>query len=277
MYEDPKKGGKCWSCKYCEDIATQTNNPAGSYYRKCNKSGHEYVDTCKFSCSDYVWDGKDEDFRPSTTSTASSGSYSSNSSLNTGSASRVGLKLVGTLITTAIFGFIAYVLLGYSEFLLASTLVENPPLPLLKDAFLTEAVIVFGPFVLSILWSIIRRRKIWIGALLTMIACTAINGAIGEDTTLSHIPLFIVSVAVPYLLCLVAILKEKKSTVSTSSTATPSNKASTATSTTTTKTYSDYKCYQCSYYKVDADYNGICTRNNSLVDRYQTACKNCSR
>jgi len=35
MSIDPKKGGKCWSCKHCEDIATQTHNEQGSYYRKC--------------------------------------------------------------------------------------------------------------------------------------------------------------------------------------------------------------------------------------------------
>ncbi len=273
----PQKGGKCWSCKFCEDIATQTNNECGSYYRKCTKNGHEYIDTCKFSCTDYVWDGKDEDFRPSATSTTSSDSYSSTPSLNTGSAGRVVSKLIGALITTAIFAFIAYILLGYSEFLLASTLVENPPLPLLKDAFLTESVIVFGPFVLSVFWSIIRHRKIWIGALLTMIACVTISGMIGDDTTLAHVPLFIVSVALPYLLCLVAILKEKKQSVSTSNTKAANNKTSSTTPPTSTRTYTDYKCYQCSYYKVDADYNGICTKNNTLVDRYQTACKNCSR
>lgn len=88
MSVDPKKGGKCWSCKYCEDIATQTDNPSGSYYRKCNKSGHEYIDTCRFYCGDYIWDGKTEQnaspssssSSSSTKSTASSSSYSSASS-----------------------------------------------------------------------------------------------------------------------------------------------------------------------------------------------------
>lgn len=55
MAIDPKKGGKCWSCQYCEDIATQDDNPSGSYYRKCTKSGREYIDTCCNYCSDYVW------------------------------------------------------------------------------------------------------------------------------------------------------------------------------------------------------------------------------
>ena len=214
MSIDPKKGGKCWSCKYCEDIATQTNDPSGSYFRKCNKSGHEYIDTCRFSCSDYVWDGKDEDFRPSATSTSysssSSGSSSSSSKPAAAATSKIGFKVVAAIITTAIFAFIGYLLLGYSEFLLASKIVENPPLPIFKDAFLIEAIIVFGPFILSIIWSIIRRRKIWIGALIVMILCTIVNSTIGEVTTPAHIPLFIVSAAVPFVLCLFAIFKEKR-------------------------------------------------------------------
>ncbi|MBQ8868641.1 MAG: hypothetical protein IJ027_02860 [Oscillospiraceae bacterium] len=204
MSIDPKKGGQCWSCEYCEDIATQTNNSSGSYYRKCNKSGHEYVDTCKFYCNDYVWDGKHDKYISSSSSSSSSVSKAASPA-----TSKLGFKIVSVLFTTAVFGFIGYLLLMYAEYLLASTIVSNPPLPIFDDAFLIESIIVFGPFLLSILWSIIRRRKIWIGALLTMIACAAINGMIGEDTTVSHIPLFIVSVAVPYLICIFAILKEK--------------------------------------------------------------------
>lgn len=68
---NPQKGGKCWSCKYCEDIGTPSG--AGDYYRKCTKSGHEYLDTCKFYCSDYVWDGK---YAENTSSSSSSSSSS---------------------------------------------------------------------------------------------------------------------------------------------------------------------------------------------------------
>lgn len=274
---NPKEGGRCWSCKHCEDIATQTNNPSGSYYRKCTKSGHEYVDTCKFHCTDYVWDGKHEENVPSTHT--SSASVSSPSSVKTSapSTSKVAFKLIAALLTTAAFAFIGYLLLEYAEYLLAAALDTTSSLPIFQDAFTIESIIVFAPVVLSILWSIIRRRKIWIGALLTMLACSVIGNTIGGDTTPAHIPLFIVSVVVPYLLCLVAILGRKKQSVSTSSTTAANNKTSSATPPTTTKTYADYKCYQCSYYKVDADYNGICARNNTLVDRYQTACKNCSR
>lgn len=58
MSIDPKKGGKCWSCIHCEDIATQNDNPNSIYYRKCKNANHKYVDACCFSCADYVHDPK---------------------------------------------------------------------------------------------------------------------------------------------------------------------------------------------------------------------------
>ena len=79
MSIDPKKGGQCWSCTHCEDIATQTNNPSGSYYRKCTKSGHEYIDTCKFYCSDYNWDGVHDRYVRSSSSSSKSTSSSTSS------------------------------------------------------------------------------------------------------------------------------------------------------------------------------------------------------
>lgn len=88
MSIDPKKGGQCWSCKYCEDVATQTDNPSGSYYRKCTKSGHEYIDTCRFYCSDYIWDGVTEQYHKSSSSSSSSSSYSRSSSTPPPSSSK---------------------------------------------------------------------------------------------------------------------------------------------------------------------------------------------
>lgn len=109
---DPKKGGKCWSCKYCEDVATQTNNPSGEYYRKCLKSGKEYIDKCKFYCSDYIWDGKtaqNSSFSSSSNSYSSSSSgssYSSSSSSSSSSSggSGCGVAIVVILIIAALIG-----------------------------------------------------------------------------------------------------------------------------------------------------------------------------
>lgn len=57
MSVDPKKGGKCWSCKFCEDIGTQTCEDDVTYVRKCNKSDKVYIEKCDDTCADYVWDG----------------------------------------------------------------------------------------------------------------------------------------------------------------------------------------------------------------------------
>lgn len=282
MNIDPEKGGKCWSCKHCEDIATQTNNESGSYYRKCTKSGHDYIDTCCFSCSDYIWDGKDPAFAPAPPATPAASATSVSSASETKPAtSKAAFKWIAALLTTAIFAFLGYLVWEYTKYFLVTAVHGNATVPVFSDAMILEAVLILAPFVLSVLWSIIRHRKIWVGSLITIIACVVVNGALGEDTTLSHMPLYFVCVAVPYLLCLIAILKEKKVAVSTASTTTASTTtASTSAGTASApaaKTYTDYKCYQCAYYKVDEDYNGICTRHNSLVDRYQTACKDCSR
>lgn len=104
MSIDPKKGGKCWSCKYCEDIATQDDNPSGSYYRKCTKSGKQYIDTCSFYCSDYVWDGThtENSSSSSTSSSQYSGSSSTSSSQcssSSGSSSSQGSQKGGCLAT----------------------------------------------------------------------------------------------------------------------------------------------------------------------------------
>ena len=101
---NPKKGGKCWSCKYCDDIGTPDGD--GEYYRKCTKSGHEYLDTCKFYCSDYVWDGKYAENSPSGSSTTSS------------SGAGCGIAIIVIIVLAIVAGSIFVfpkVFSGYSE------------------------------------------------------------------------------------------------------------------------------------------------------------------
>ncbi len=197
MSIDPKKGGLCWSCTYCEDIATQTDNPSGSYYRKCNKSGHEYVDTCRFHCGDYVWDGKTErHYVPSSSSSSSSTSKPAPKATST-----VGFKLIAILITTAVFGYLGYLLKGSIDS--GIFFLDN------DNASLIQTLIIVIPLVLSIILGWIRRRKIWIPSLLTILACTGINTILGDATTPKHIPLYVACLILPYLFDLFAILKEK--------------------------------------------------------------------
>lgn len=195
MSIDPKKGGLCWSCAHCEDVATQTDNPSGSYYRKCTKSGHEYVDTCKFSCSDYLWDGKTErHYVPSSSSITNKPTPKATST--------VGFKLISVLITTAVFGYLGYLL---NNSINRGVLFLNN-----NDSSLIQTLVIAGPFVVSIILGWIRRRKIWIPSLLTILACTGINSMLGDTITENHISLFKACLILPYLFCLFAILKEKQ-------------------------------------------------------------------
>ena len=58
MAMDPKKGGKCWSCKHCTDIGSYEHNEKSPYFRKCNCSGKEPMAPCVTNCASYVWNGK---------------------------------------------------------------------------------------------------------------------------------------------------------------------------------------------------------------------------
>ena len=103
MAIDPKKGGKCWSCKSCEDVGFESEYDA-VYMRKCCKSGHDYIDKCTNYCSSYVWDGKDPEFNYTATSTSTSTSYSSSSSGGSGVAG----KIIGGLIVLSILCYAGY-------------------------------------------------------------------------------------------------------------------------------------------------------------------------
>lgn len=83
---EPKRAGKCWSCRYCEDVGTYRYEDSTSYMRKCNKSGHDYVDSCSHYCDDYVWDGHTTEYWKEGTSSSSSSSFSSYSSSSSSSS-----------------------------------------------------------------------------------------------------------------------------------------------------------------------------------------------
>lgn len=105
---DPKKGGKCWSCKYCEDVGTYRYEDYVSYMRKCTKSGHDYVDSCQTYCSDYVWDGHTAENSTSSSSSSSS-SYSSSSSGSSSDGSGCGTFIIIAIIIAAIIGGGAFI------------------------------------------------------------------------------------------------------------------------------------------------------------------------
>lgn len=87
MAIDPYKGGKCWSCKYCEDVGYYDENLDTVYKRKCNYPGEDYLDFCSKSCWKYVWDGKDSRFNYTSRSVPSGSYYDSSSSGSSSSGS----------------------------------------------------------------------------------------------------------------------------------------------------------------------------------------------
>ena len=58
MSDGSSKCGKCWSCTYSEGCYQKGDHHNAPYYRNCTKTGQPYQDKCRFTCGDYVWDGK---------------------------------------------------------------------------------------------------------------------------------------------------------------------------------------------------------------------------
>ena len=96
MAIDPYKGGKCWSCKYCEDVGYYDENLDSVYKRKCNYPGEDYLDYCSKSCWKYVWDGKDSEFNYTYRSVPSGSYYSSGSSSSSSSSYSSGSSSSGS-------------------------------------------------------------------------------------------------------------------------------------------------------------------------------------
>ena len=113
-------------------------------------------------------------------------------------------KVIATLITSALFGYLIYMLIDSVKTGLFF-IPENT-----KEVVITAVALTCGPIVLSIIWSIIRRRYLWLLSILNLFVCGIIGSGMGEETTMAHAYVYGAMVLVPYLLCLVMILKEKK-------------------------------------------------------------------
>ena len=115
---DPSRCGKCWSCKHCEDIGTFTYEDYLSYMRKCTKYGHDYVDSCQSSCSDYEWDGhtpengKSSSYSSGSSSSSSSSSSSYSSSSYSSSSDGSGCGKVILIIAIIVGALIAFMVFG---------------------------------------------------------------------------------------------------------------------------------------------------------------------
>ena len=134
-------------------------------------------------------------------------------------------RIVAFLLTTAAFGYLGWLL--YDG-------VQTEFLYLNNDASYTlEAILVMVSVALTILWSIVYHRYIWIGGVACMLICSFIGNAHGEITTIEHVPAFGAMIVLPYLLCAFGILHVPYRSVST-------NTPSVIPASTHTPTVSDY-------------------------------------
>ena len=124
-------------------------------------------------------------------------------------------RAIAFILTTAAFGYLGWLL--YDAIQTGFLFLNN------DDSYTLEGVLIMVPLALTILWSIIYHRYIWIGGVACVVLCAFINSGIGDVTSPEHIPLFVASVAVPYLLCSFGILHDPYRSVPSSTSSTSSS------------------------------------------------------
>ena len=172
-------------------------------------------------------------------------------------------RAIAFVLTTAVCGYLGYLLYDaiQTEFLYLNN----------DDSYALEAALVCVPLALTILWSIVYHRYTWIGGVLCVLACTIFNSSIGDITSPDHIPLFVASVAVPYLLCAFGILHDPDRSVPVKT------KTATTTSTYTyTPTVSDYSGSSDDYGSSSSSDYGVYSPTMSDVDKWNYIQNNCS-
>lgn len=104
MSVDPKEGGKCWSCKFCEDIGTQTFEDYVAYVRKCTKPDKEHIDNCDHNCEEYLWDGHTTEYWKQSDSAPAQPQFQSarSSSVSDNSAARWVIPLIAAILVLLI-------------------------------------------------------------------------------------------------------------------------------------------------------------------------------
>lgn len=113
-------------------------------------------------------------------------------------------KAIFTIIYTALFGYIMYLLIHSVKTGLFFTETTG------KDVILLSAAMMGGPILLSMICSIIRKRYIWLLSIPNLFLWSIIGAAMGEETTHAHIGVYAAMIIVPYILCLKMIIGEKK-------------------------------------------------------------------
>ena len=165
-----------------------------------------------------------------------------------------GFKFISFLITTVLYGGLGYFL--YYSIKNGDLFLDN------SKSFIIESIIILSPLVLSIIWSIIEKRKPWIGGVATIIICTLLNEIVGGTVTRKHIPLYILSITIPYIFCICAIFKGRERKKSSSHSSSSHSSSSYSSSSYSSSSYSS------SSYSGSSDYTGSYYSNSGSTPNY---------
>ncbi len=112
-------------------------------------------------------------------------------------------KAIASVITTILFGILMYIFVDAVK----TGLFFDDDSP---KSTIFAVVIMLVPIVITIIWSIIRRRYYWALSFVNLFVCAIIGSAFGEETKIEHAYVYALFIIIPYIFCLKMILKEKK-------------------------------------------------------------------
>ena len=117
--------------------------------------------------------------------------------------SKPAFKIVFATIITGIFGYLMYMLVDAVRTGLFFAESGN-------NIMLLGVAMTCGPVVLAIICSIIRKRFLWIWAVVNLFLLAMVGGGFGDETTMAHAYVYGGMILVPYILCMIMILGEMK-------------------------------------------------------------------
>lgn len=113
-------------------------------------------------------------------------------------------KIVFATIITGIFGYLMYMLVDSVR--TGFFFVDETD----QKVLISGIAMMCGPIVLAIICSIIRKRFLWIWAVVNLFLLAMVGGGFGDETTMAHAYVYGGMILVPYILCMIMILGEKK-------------------------------------------------------------------
>lgn len=112
-------------------------------------------------------------------------------------------KAISAIITTILFGSLMFMLVNSVT---TGSFFDDSS----KKNTILATVLMIAPIVITIIWSIIRRRYYWALSIVNLFVCAIIGAAMGEKTNTGHAYVYALFIIIPYIFCLKMILKEKE-------------------------------------------------------------------